>query len=50
MSKQIDNRTYLTYLLPALNVKELKQICRDFKIKGYSRLKKAELIEFILDS
>ncbi|MBD3195872.1 MAG: hypothetical protein GF317_12495 [Candidatus Lokiarchaeota archaeon] len=46
----MDNRTYLTYLLPALNVKELKQICRDFKIKGYSRLKKAELIEFILDS
>jgi len=31
-------------------VNELKQICRNFEIKGFSKLKKVELIEFILDS
>ena len=48
--RKIDNRTYLNYLLQSLNVKELKQLCRDFLLKGYSGLKKADLIEFILDS
>ena len=48
--RKIDDRTYLGYLLQSLNVNELKQICRDFEIKGFSRLKKSELIEFILDS
>ncbi len=48
--RKIDNRTYLNYLLQSLNVKELKLICRDFLLKGYSGLKKSELIEFILDS
>ena len=50
MSRKIDDRKYLTYLLPALNVKELKDICREYNLKGYSKLKKIELIEFILDS
>jgi hypothetical protein len=48
--RKIDNRRYLNYLLQSLNVKELKQLCRDFLLKGYSGLKKADLIEFILDS
>ncbi|MGV9200455.1 MAG: Rho termination factor N-terminal domain-containing protein [Promethearchaeia archaeon] len=48
-SRQVDNRTYLTYLLPALNKSELKEICRDFQISGYSKYKKMELIEYILD-
>ena len=50
MSRKIDDRTYLGYLLQSLNVNELKQICRDFEIKGFSKLKKSELVEFILDS
>ncbi len=50
MTRQIDDRTVLTYLLQYLNVNDLKQVCRDFNIKGFSKLKKAGLIEFILDS
>ena len=50
MSRKIDNRKFLSYLLQYLNVEDLKQICRDFNIKGYSKLKKSELIEFVLDS
>ena len=50
MSRKIEERTYLSYLLQSLNVDDLKQICRDFQIKGYSRFTKVKLIEFILDS
>ena len=50
MNRAIDDRTYLKYLLQYLNVDDLKQICRDFDIKGFSKFKKSELIDFILDS
>lgn len=50
MSRKIDDKTFITYLLQYLNVDNLKQICRDFNIKGFSRFKKAELIDYILDS
>ena len=50
MNRAIDDRTYLKFLLQYLNVDNLKQICRDFDIKGFSKLKKLELIDFILDS
>ena len=50
MSKKIDDKTYLKYLFQSLNADDLKQICRDFGIKGYSKFKKSELVEFILDS
>ena len=50
MNKEIDNKVYLKYLLQSLNVDNLKQICREFNIKGFSKLKKAELVDFILDS
>lgn len=50
MEREIDNRTYLKYILHSLKVDELKQICRDYKVRGYSKYKKADLIEFILDS
>ncbi len=50
MDREIDDRTYLKYLLQFLNVDDLKQICRDFEIKGFSKLKKSELTDFILDS
>ncbi|MFX1418185.1 MAG: Rho termination factor N-terminal domain-containing protein [Promethearchaeota archaeon] len=50
MNRAIADRTYLNYLLQYLGVDDLKQICRDFNIKGFSKLKKSELIDFILDS
>ena len=50
MNREIDDRTYLNFLLQSLNVDDLKQICRDFEIKGFSKFKKSELIDFILDS
>ena len=50
LNKKLDDRTYLSYLLQSLNVDGLKQICRDFGIAGFSKLKKLELIDFILDS
>jgi hypothetical protein len=50
MSRKIDNKTYLNYLLQSLNVDELKQLCREYELKGFSKLTKINLIEFILDS
>ncbi len=50
MSKKLDDKIYLNYLLQSLNVNDLKQMCRDFELKGYSKLKKTELVGFILDS
>ena len=37
-------------LLFSFNMDELKQICRQFGIKGFSKFKRDELITFILDS
>jgi len=48
--KKLDDKIYLNYLLQSLNINDLKQICRDFELKGYSKLKKTELVGFILDS
>ena len=46
----IDHHKKLNYLFQSLNVKELKSVCREFGLKGFSKLKKKELIQFILDS
>ena len=50
MSRKMDDKIYLRYLFQSLKVDDLKKICKDYEIKGYSKLKKAELIDFILDS
>ena len=50
MSRKIDDKTYLNYLLQYLNVNDLKQICRSFKINDVSKFKKSELIDFTIDS
>ncbi|MBA7584492.1 hypothetical protein ES708_26447 [subsurface metagenome] len=50
LNKKLDDKIYLNYLLQSLNVNDLKQMCRDFELKGYSKLKKTELVGFILDS
>ncbi|MEJ2252355.1 MAG: Rho termination factor N-terminal domain-containing protein [Candidatus Lokiarchaeota archaeon] len=49
-NRPISNKTFARYLLQSLNVKELNQICRDHKLKGYSALKKQFLIDFIIDN
>ncbi len=50
MSKKLDGKTYLKYLLQSLNIDGLKSICKDYEIKGYSKFKKSELVDFVLDS
>ena len=50
MPRKIPDDEYLKLLLPSLNVDELKEICRSFNLKGYSRYGKNDLIEFIMDS
>jgi hypothetical protein len=49
-NRSIDNRKYFYYFLQSYTMEELKQICRDHEVKGYSKFKKDELIEFIKDS
>lgn len=39
--------TYKKRLLSTATSENLKQICRDYKIKGFSSKKKAELVEFV---
>ncbi|MFW9782301.1 MAG: Rho termination factor N-terminal domain-containing protein [Candidatus Heimdallarchaeota archaeon] len=48
MNRKIENKIFLNYLLQSLNLDELKQICRDYKIKGFSKWKKTELVENLL--
>ncbi len=50
LKRKIDSKAYLDQLMQSLTVNDLKQICRDLKIKGFSKLKKSELVEFILGS
>ncbi len=45
----VEKSVYLSYLLQSYNIHDLKEICRDSEIKGYSNLKKQELISFIVD-
>jgi len=48
--RKIDDRTYLSYLLQSFNIENLKNTCKEFGIKGYSKFKKKELIDYLLDS
>lgn len=50
MKRKLDDKKYLNLLLQSLNVEDLKKTCKEFSIKGFSKLKKSELIDFILDS
>lgn len=45
---KIENRDiYKKRLLSTATSEDLKQVCRDYKIKGFSSKKKAELVEFV---
>ena len=48
--RKIDERTYLSYIIQSYNIEKLKNICKEFGIKGYSKFKKKELIDYLLDS
>jgi len=48
--RSVSDAQYLKYLLQSLIVKELKDICREKDIRGYSKLKRDELVDFIIDS
>jgi len=48
--RKIDDRTYLSYLLQSFNIEKVKNTCKEFAIKGYSKFKKKELIDYLLDS
>ncbi len=50
LDRRIENSKYLKYLLQSLNVNDLKDICKTYDLKGYSKLKKAEMIDFIDNS
>jgi len=45
--RSITNEKYLSYLLQSLTIPELKAICKDYSLRGYSNFKKQDLIEFI---
>lgn len=49
-NRSVDNSKYLLYLLHSLTLPQLKEICKEYELRGYSTLKKNELIEFIVDS
>lgn len=46
----ISNERFLSYLLQLCLLKELKEICRDFKITHYSNLNKQKIIDLIINS
>ncbi len=50
LKRKIEDTKYVKFLLQYLNVGDLKQICRDFEVKGFSSKKKSDLIDFINDS
>jgi len=49
-NRSIDNQVYLGYILQTLRVKDLKEVCKEFKIRGYSKLSKQKIIEFLCDN
>jgi len=49
-NRSINNRDYFYYFLQSYKVDELKQICRDYEIKGFSKFNKEKLTEFIKNS
>jgi len=47
-TRSIDTDEYLTILLQSLTIDQLKEICREKEIKGYSNYRKVDLITFII--
>jgi hypothetical protein len=49
-NRSIANREFLSYLLSGFKKEMLKEICKKYSLRGYSKLSKEEIIEFIRDS
>ncbi|MFX1512371.1 MAG: hypothetical protein ACFFCQ_07280 [Promethearchaeota archaeon] len=47
-SSHVEDRVH--FLLSELTIPNLKDICRKKKLRGFSKLKKADLVDFIVDS
>jgi len=46
--RMIDDARFLSYLLLSLTIPEIKDIFKDYKIKGYSQMGKDEMIEYLI--
>ena len=49
-NRSVDNRVFLGYILQSLRVNELKELCKEFEIKGYSKLSKQNEISYLCDN
>lgn len=49
-NRSVDNQVYLGYILQILLVNDLKEVCKEFEIRGYSKLSKQKIIEFLCDN
>ena len=49
-NRSVDNQVYLGYILQTLQVNDLKEVCKEFEIRGYSKLSKQKIIEFLCDN
>ena len=49
-SQELSSQTHDPIQLNKLSVKELKELCKKSGYKGYSKMNKKEVIEFILDN
>jgi len=49
-NRSVDNQVYLRYILQTLRVNDIKEVCKEFEIRGYSKLSKQKIIEFLCDN
>jgi len=50
MTDILDIEEYLKVLFQSLTLPELKTICKELEIKGYSKYKKVDLVDFVINS
>ncbi len=50
IKRKINDKDYIRRLLNLKTKEQLKQICRDYKIKGFSKYRVAELVDFVHNS
>lgn len=48
--RKVNDKEYIYKLLDLKTNKQLRQICRDYKIRGFSKHGKTELVNFVLNS
>ena len=50
IKRKVNDKGYIHNLLVLQNKARLTQICRDYKIKGFSKYRKSELVDFLDNS